>query len=102
MTRSGTTIVRIGLAASFGLAFTLGSPGVPVSAAIVTPGEVCLFNAPSGAPINLPNGTVIRPGHIGWGFRNRTGDSWTFGATEDAGGKPLIGSGDAAKAASSS
>ncbi|HUZ51028.1 MAG TPA: dockerin type I repeat-containing protein [Streptosporangiaceae bacterium] len=41
-----------------------------------TPGEACLFSAPYGV---IGTGTV---GHIGYGFRNGTGNNWTYGATE--------------------
>lgn len=52
-------------------------PGGVAQAA--TAGRVCMFNAPSGV---FSLGGVDLIGHVGWAFRNGTGDNWTFGATE--------------------
>ncbi len=83
--------IRIITAAGLTVGLTLIGTGATSEAAV--PGEACIFNAPDGA---------AGFGHVGWGFKADTGDSWTFGATEDQGASPLHLGGSGAKAASSS
>ncbi len=68
---------RLAAAAGLAAAFVLMGPGAGVAAPESVPGEACLFSAPFGA---VPSGGLV--GHIGWGYRDGTGDDWTFGATE--------------------
>ncbi|CAM3762078.1 hypothetical protein KIPE111705_23760 [Kibdelosporangium persicum] len=50
-----------------------------VPAQALGPGVVCMFNAPTGAPVG-----PARMGHVGWAFRIGDSQSWNFGATESA------------------
>lgn len=45
-----------------------------------TAGRACMFHAPNGGFLL---GLV---GHVGWAFRDGTGDTWIYGATENTGG----------------
>ena len=88
--RTGT-VLRIVIAV--GLAASLTLVGTAATSEVAVPGEACLFNAPDGA---------FGFGHVGWGFRNADGASWTFGATEDQGSSLIVSGGSGAKAGSSS
>jgi len=74
MRRSTISLVTI-IATAFGI-LSLGR----VQPASATAGEICMFNAPSGAEL-LPG---VGAGHVGWGFLSG-GSTWIFGATEGAG-----------------
>jgi len=67
--RSARLVLNV-LLAALGLLAGLAVPSVAQAA---TAGRACIFNAPSGA---------IIAGHVGWAFRNGSGDNWIFGATE--------------------
>jgi hypothetical protein len=47
-------------------------------------GQMCMFDAPNGAPI-APGYSA---GHVGWGFRQGPADLWTYGSTETSSGNP--------------
>jgi hypothetical protein len=61
------------LAAAAGLCVSLASPAMALGA-----GEVCMFNAPTGAEL----GFGLNAGHVGWGYLIGGTSTWTFGATE--------------------
>jgi Dockerin type I domain len=77
-------VFRMVLIAGFVFSFAFADVGVAGAAWASTPGEACIFNAPYGA---IPVGVV---GHVGWGFRNGTGNSWVYGATEGVPLSPYI------------
>ena len=51
-------------------------------------GQVCLFNAPSGAPTPVGN-----MGHVGWAFLEGGTTNWTYGATENRSGQWTVDAG---------
>ena len=59
----------------------------PPPAPLAGVGEVCLFYAPTGAPIKP---TSLYFGHVGWGFRLGQQNEWIFGATEGTGAPNIL------------
>lgn len=83
--RIGTRLFRrigqgIVAAAMVAAASTLATIGFAAPAQALGAGEVCMFNAPSGA--QLPLG--LNAGHVGWGYLIGGSTTWTYGATESA------------------
>jgi len=66
-------VVSAVLTAAAGLSFGLASPALALGA-----GEVCMFNAPSGAELG-----PLHEGHVGWGYLVGGTSTWVFGATEN-------------------
>lgn len=85
-----TVALRVSLATGLAAALSLTVTGAVTQGG--EPGEACMFNAPDGA---------LHAGHVGWGFRDGTGDNWIYGATEGGGLIPISG-GTGAKAATKS
>jgi hypothetical protein len=46
-------------------------------------GKICLFNAPTGASIEVLNHDIADFGHTGWGYLVGGTSTWVFGATEE-------------------
>src|SRR5215469_3770594 len=69
-----TTILAAGVFAA-AAGFAVFDTAVPAYA--LGPGDVCLFNAPSGADVGL-----VAFGHVGWGYQIGGTSTWLFGATE--------------------
>jgi hypothetical protein len=76
---AAAAVVTIGL-------ITLGV--TPAMAAMAAPalgnGEMCMFDAPNGAPI-APGYSA---GHVGWAFEIGSSGRWTYGSTETSSGNP--------------
>ena len=60
------------VAAVAGITVVVAAPAQALGA-----GEVCMFNAPSGADVG-----GVNFGHVGWAFRVGGSSTWEFGATE--------------------
>lgn len=65
-------------------ATSLGALGQPAYASATGSGRVCIFFAPSGAPISGGSSGGYF-GHVGWAFRNGQQDDWIYGATNGTG-----------------
>ncbi|MFD8346024.1 Tat pathway signal protein [[Kitasatospora] papulosa] len=59
----------------------------PGTAEAATGGRVCLVLAPNSVDLD-GRGPAAPVGHIGWAFRNGSGSTWTYGATENKTGRP--------------
>lgn len=75
---------RLATAAAVTAAGLAGLVAAPTPAHALGAGSVCMFNAPSGAR---------GAGHVGWAFRNSDAVTWTYGATENPGGSPIVWAG---------
>jgi hypothetical protein len=71
-----TTVVMIGLV-TFGITPAMAAPALGS-------GEMCMFDAPNGAPI----AAGYAAGHVGWGFEIGSSGRWTYGSTETGDGNP--------------
>ncbi|SCF68826.1 hypothetical protein [Streptomyces sp. Ncost-T10-10d] len=74
------------------LAAVLSATAVPMVAPVAAEaaaagGRVCLVLAPNSVDLD-GRGPAAPVGHIGWAFRNGTGSTWTYGATEGDTGRP--------------
>ncbi|MFE4796368.1 Tat pathway signal protein [Streptomyces sp. NPDC056708] len=74
------------------LAAALSATAVPMVAPVAAEaaaagGRVCLVLAPNSVDLD-GRGPAAPVGHIGWAFRNGTGSTWTYGATEGDTGRP--------------
>jgi hypothetical protein len=58
---------------------SLSAVGLAAPSYALGPGEVCMFDAPSGAEVLGAN-----YGHVGWGYLIGGSTTWVFGATESA------------------
>jgi len=79
-----TRTVRRGLAALLTACGLIGAAALiePGPAAALGPGQVCVFNAPTGG-----NGWI---GHDGWGYLIGGTNQWIYGATENYSGARQI------------
>jgi len=82
-----TRTVRRGLAALLTACGLIGAAALiePGPAAALGPGQVCVFNAPTGG-----NGWI---GHDGWGYLIGGTNQWIYGATENYSGARQINPG---------
>jgi len=82
-----TRTVRHGLAALLTACGLIGAAALiePGPAAALGPGQVCVFNAPTGG-----NGWI---GHDGWGYLIGGTNQWIYGATENYSGARQINPG---------
>jgi hypothetical protein len=72
-TATSGRIKRLAAAGALALASATGALVLASPAHALGAGQVCMFNAPSGAQ---------GAGHVGWGFLIGGSSTWTYGATE--------------------
>ncbi|MFD4949666.1 Tat pathway signal protein [Streptomyces sp. NPDC058239] len=84
-TRKHRTLLTLLAAVLSASAVPMIVPGTAEAAAVG--GRVCLVLAPNSVDLD-GRGPAAPVGHIGWAFRNGTGSTWTYGATEGDTGRP--------------
>ncbi|MBT2476856.1 Tat pathway signal protein [Streptomyces sp. ISL-94] len=87
MTKIGTKWARAAAATAAVAAILCGAAVATPTQAQAAPlsGRVCMFNAPNA--VDIPYDGLGPYGHVGWAFHDGRHGKWTYGATENPGGK---------------
>lgn len=80
---AATAFITVGLTAGLNLLAVTAQaepPATTTAARFSTPGEACVFDAPTGMDLSHTGQTLI--GHVGWGYQVPGTNQYIFGATE--------------------